>query len=302
MLHHLRFASLARAAVVSATTLLLSATAWAGDGAALFSLLPSDTRAIVGVNVETLRQAPIFQQMVGVVGATPQFSAIQTQMGLNPATDVQTVVIATDRVTQNNSDRALVLVEATFQASAMTTSLASQAGVTREADVGTVAVFTRGNSRIAVLRDGVAVLGTPALVDQVVAVAGGADALSGSLSRRITGTNRRHAVWFATQAPPDQASDMRYISGSLNISDTVAATVVVNAVSDEKATELSTDFNTTQTRLAAEPTVQQFGLASVINSLQGSVSGSDFTITGTIDAGTWAMLSATIVALAASEL
>lgn len=285
------------------TLLLWAPAAFAGDGANLLSYLPSSSKMVIGVNLEALRAAPVVQQATSMLTQSSSYRSamgdVQAALpGFDAARDIRTIVIGSDSADGSPNEPVLVLVEANVDPEALSAALASEGSAVQPTASGWVTVVQ--GTTIAFLGNGQWAIGADAHVR--AAAAGSASGLGRTLASNSRSALRGGSLWLAMDAPSSNRNQMRAIRGALQITNQVQATATVTATSAEMATELVGDFATTKARLSGSPEVAQFGLASVVESMQATADGEDLTIQVTIDEATWTMLSTTMLALIAAEL
>lgn len=287
-----------------ACSLAFAATpAFAGDGSSLVGLLPANSKVVVGVNVDALRGAPIFAQAASLVTGTAEYRAALADIGgaIDPMTSVHTFVMASPTLDADEiDDRAVVLLEATFDAAALDTTLTADATLTR-ATSGTVITFTEGERMVAILGPNLLAAGHTELVTEVVATHGGADGGLGSTLRSPARAAVGGTIWFASRTP---SSETRFstIRGQVNVSTSLSATVTATTASPEAAGALVTEFNTELGAVTGNPQLMAFGLGPVLSGISAAASGNDATISASIDAGTWSSLSAMAIEILRSEM
>jgi len=303
----MKFSKVSLSLSVLATLALAVPAAHAGDGSNLLQYLPANTQMVMTVNVANLRSAPVYQQVATMVTGTSEYqemmSEISTRTSFNPVNDVNTVVMGSTVVSEAAGDSFVFIVEANVNFDEIYTALESDGTLTRQ-NRGDVVFYGDNDYTLAFLAPGVIALGTPSLLNQSIAVAAGeaAGASPPSMTAALSGVDRSRSMWVAVNAPPEQAAEIRTMSVSVGISNTVALTGSAVFTSEELAQGAALAFEQMKAEAAANPMVTQFGLGSVVNSMTLNVSGSTATLNANIDATTWSLLTTTLLALIQSEL
>lgn len=293
---------------VSLTTFLLvgalTSTAHAGDGASLVPLLPPTADAVVGVNLEQLRGTSLFERATAMARSqddvTEALEGISAD-GFDPITAAQTVVMASEEVSDNATDRMIVLVEVAYPGEALTQRLTSEGFELSE--VHGVSVYRKSQSTVALLSPSLLAVGHFDLVSGAVAAHtnNGTNTLPAALSTQVSSVDKSGAVWFAATLPsnPQGAQALR---ASFNLSSGLAFAAVVVMDSAERAATTATEFTTQRDALAQAPEVAGLGLAPVLAGTTISANGADLAVALTLDAATWGTVVTTLSALVEEEL
>jgi hypothetical protein len=288
---------------IACSLAFVATPAFAGDGSSLLGLLPSSSKVVVGVDVDALRSAPIFAQAAALVTGTAEYRAALADLGgaIDPMTSVHTFVMAAPTLDSAElDDRAVVLIEATFDAGSLDTTLTANAELTR-ATSGTVITFTEGERMVAILGPNLLAAGHTELVTAVVATHGGGDGGLGSTLRSPARSAAGGTIWFASRAP---STETRFstIRGRISVSSSMSATVTATTESPEAATALVTEFNTELGLVTSNPQLMAFGLGPVLSGMSATASENDATVTANIDAATWTSLSTMAIEILRSEM
>ncbi len=295
----LAFATAALAATVAVP-------AFAGSGANLVQYVPSGTQMVVGVNVDSFRGSSVYTQALGILEATPDFQSAMSDLGehttFDPRTDIHSIVLASNVVSENSGDQMILLVEATLNEQEIMAALAAE-GEMQPQTVGTVTYYTDGEYTLALLADDVIALGTPNEVMPAISAAAGTGTTGpgAAIASQVQATGHSGDLWFATMAPAD-VPELTAMRGSVSLASGVSASLTAVTSSQENAAALLTALNTQIAALQGDATVAQFGLGSAVQSISAAQNGNDVTITAAIDAGTWNTLLQTFGAILASEL
>lgn len=295
----LAFATAALAATVAVP-------AFAGNGANLVQYVPSGTQMVVGFNVDSFRGSSVYTQAMGILESTPDFQEAMTDLGehttFDPRTDVHTVVLASNVVSEQSGDQMILLIEATVNEDEIRAALAAEGEVQLQT-MGTVTYFTDGEFTMALLADDIIALGTPDEVMPAIAAASGTGTAGpgSAMATQVQATGHAGDLWFAAMAPGD-VPELSAMRGSVSLASGVSATLTAATSSAENATTLINELNTQIAALQGDATVAQFGLTSAVQSISATQSGNDVTVTASIDAGTWNTLLQTFGAILASEL
>lgn len=280
--------------------------AFAGNGANLVQYVPSGTQMVVGFNVDSFRGSSVYTQALGIIEATPDFQEAMSDLGehttFDPRTDVHSIVLASNVVSENSGDQMILLIEATVNEQEIMAALAAE-GEVQPQTMGTVTYYTDGEFTLAILADDVIALGTPNEVMPAISAAAGTGTTGpgATIASQVQATGHTGDLWFAAMAPAD-VPELTAMRGSVSLASGVSATLTAATSSSENAATLLTELNTQIASLQGDATVAQFGLASAVQSINATQSGNDVTITAAIDAGTWNTLLQTFGAILASEL
>lgn len=285
--------------------LLLAAPAWAGDGAALLPLLPSSADAVVGVNVQQLRSAALYDQVVSMARANDDASGALSEIsvdGFDPIASAQTVVIASDEVSDDAAERMLVLVETTYPREALSVKLVSE-GFTSSVEHG-LTVFRKSQSTVAMLSDSLLAVGHYDLVAGAVAAQAGASTagLGSALAAQAAAVDKSGSIWFASASLPSNPQGAQRVRASISFASGFALQAVVGLDSEERATTAASDFESQRTAMASSPEIAAFGLTPVLAATTLTASGSDLQLGLTLDAATWSSLFATLTAIVEEQL
>lgn len=293
---------------VSLTALLvvgaLTPHAHAGDGAALVPLLPPTADAVIAINVDQLRSSSLFERATAMARSQEEVNAALSELsaeGFDPLTAAQTVVIASEEVSDDATDRMIVLVEAAYPGEALTQQLVSEGFEASE--LHGVTVYRKSQSTVAMLSGALLAVGHYDLVSGAIAAHtnNGANALPAALASQVTAVEKTGAMWFAAVLPsnPQGAQALR---ASISFASGFGFAAVVGMDTAERAASTVTEFTTQRDAIAQQPEVAGLGLLPVVNGTTVTASGSDLQIGLTLDDATWTALLNTVGALVEEEL
>lgn len=282
-------------------SLFTASTAMAGDGTNLLQYMPSNSVMVVNVDVDRARNAPVFQSVLSMITGSSEYTEIMTEMQaegvtFDPATGIHTIMMGTPNL-DNAEEQMVFALELDLDVTQLSSAIAAQGELT-SATVGTATTWSDGEMTLAHTGGSVYLLGTPALIDAVLAGQGGP---TGQVGTWANGLDRGHTLWFSMTAPPGTPG-ITGMRGYLDVQAGVDAMLTATATSAEEAAAAVSQFDAMKAEAAADPMIAQFGLASTIQGATATANGADVTVTASIDASTWSTLSATLTALLAAEL
>lgn len=287
------------------TLMLLASPAWAGDGASLLPLLPSSADAVVGVNVQQLRSAALYEQVVSMARSNDDASSALNEIsvdGFDPIASAQTVVIASDEVSDDAAERMLVLVETAYPREGLSAKLLAEGFEASE--LHGLAVFRKSQSTVAFLGDSLLAIGHFDLVSgAATAHAGqGTAGLGSALAAQATAVDKSGAIWFATAALPSNPQGAQRARLSISFASGFALQAVIGLDTAVRAESAVADFESQRTTLMGSPEVAAFGLAPVLSGTTLAADGSDLQLGLTLDAATWNGLVATLTSIVEEQL
>lgn len=275
---------------------------WAGNGQNLLQYVPQETGVVMSVDLEQLRATPLFELIWGIATADPEISGqlaeLETAAGFNPTTDLSTFLFA---MNADDDERFLVLVEGTFDSSAMAAFIISAAGeevattdyqgftVYHEPPAADAAAPPTDDVRMTFITDTIVALGTQtelnAAID-TVAAAGANVTANASLNDVITAADSSGTFWFAGTMSPAMTGDvagspmasMANFRGSGNLAGGVTLSYVLGTGTEADATALSTFITDSLNEARAQPELAQLGLTSVLDATTVGSAGTDVSI------------------------
>lgn len=290
--------------IFSFALLLVTAPAFAGDGSNLLQYVPPTSQVVAGINVDAVRGTPLWNRAMALADSDADFqrslNTLKTDGGFDPLTAIDTIVIAVGGVSARAAENSVAIIEVDYPAEGLTKVLTDD-GYTASADAG-VTWFQKGEEAVAYLAPNIVAFGRTAMVQGAIASANGQEGgPTGTVAQQIAAVDTSGAIWMAAQLPAgSQGAQAARLA--LNLSSGAQATVNVVMESAEAAGTAVTEFNTQIAAVSGSPEVEALGLTPVVTGLQAAASGSDVSVTLSIDAETWATLVQRLGDLAAEEI
>jgi hypothetical protein len=286
---------------------LFASPAFAGNGEALVARVPAGMEGVVSVDVQRLRTAPVFADLTSVITSTSDYrSSIGTLTSngvtFDPTTDVHTILLAfPDADNTPDPDDALALIEATFNTDQVLAAAAANNYTVQTS--GDVRYFVARDRTVALLDATTVAIGPNDRVMQIVnAMAGnGSLGVGPSLRTQVRGADKSEIVWFA-MVRPNATAGIQAAHGGATIAATFSAEATGTAVSAAEATRLVTEGNAQRHSAASDPAMAAFGLAPVLAAVTLEAADTSVNVGLSLNAATWASLSAQLLAVLESEL
>lgn len=291
--------------VLAAALLLVALPAFAGNGSNLLQYVPGNAQVVVGINVDALRGTPVWSQAMALAEGDEDLQStlntLQSTGGFNPLETVHTVVFASNEVSDDSGDHAVVLFEVDYPAESFATVLTEDNYVA--STVGAITYYRKSESTVALLGENIIAVGEFALVEPAINVAAGQGSAgaSGTVATQLGAVDKSGTIWIAAQLPAG-AQGAQAARASINLSSGLAARIDVVMDNAETATEAANQFNAQIGAMAGSPEVAAFGLTSVLTGLQAAASGSEVSLSVTVDSATFSTLVGTLGEVAQEEL
>lgn len=287
-------------ALVAAMGLLWATDAHAGNADNLLRFAPSETRAVVGLNIESIRDSLLWVHLetlnraAGDVGTT-----IENIPDFDLRTNVKSVLVAATDLDEEGKGVAILDVE--YSADSVASYLLGQ-GFTESAVSG-IRVFTRGLTAIAFIKDDRVAAGAPSVVNTVCQIAAGEaeGGLGGTVRRQANAADKSNDIWVAVDMP-SSVEGTEGLHASLDFSAGLAAVATLRMESEQGATDTAAQATSVVAGLAASPEAAAIGVGGLASGLSVVADGEDVKFTLSLDAATVNQALSSAIAIAEEQL
>ncbi|HZS55713.1 MAG TPA: hypothetical protein VFA65_15025 [Bryobacteraceae bacterium] len=287
-----------------AVPILLSFTAAAGLAASdsgLLALVPADSKIVTSVDVQQARSSQFGQFLLNRMNSnSSEFDKMAQETGFDPRRDLQSFVFASSGPPQAAGQPSFVLIaRGTFDGQWLRKQILSQGGSVQ--NIGGVDVYVtrqhRQSNAFALPDTGIAVLGSLASVQQVIANRANPSVLDAGLQSLIAKVSPNNDAWFASILPGSfltqrvnvamnqQAKaqvqafqSVQQAAGGVQFGDPVRLTLDAVARSPQDAVSLTdvVRFMASMVQMQRQNGVPASVVASALDTMTLNASGNDF--------------------------
>lgn len=298
------------ALLLAALLFVVVGPAYAGDGATLVTFIPDSSKAVLSVDVATLRSTGALDALMRSTGADVQLQRVGGRLdtvGFNPRQQIATALIVVDSFGKNTQP--LIIFEGTFPRAAIENALTNEASATRTM-VGQIPVYTRGSrGSLAFLAPDVAAIGPTPLVRAAAAIAAGQarSTPNRALARELGRVNRTKNLWFVGVPPAEHLvgtplEGAKSVRGAASISGALDLTVEATMADAAAATKAADSGKAQQAAMAARDEVAALGLAPVVNATTISARADTVRVAVSLDQARFRRLLSTVVTVIRDQM